>query len=338
MTVSKSYTQSRKIKIQWPQLDTTVTAVLDDQLNPRLVDLLFEHLPYRSLQNHALVSGNHLYHLVPSERLIYTKADYKVPDRTTEPDGTLFLSGLQHLAVKYGPLSEYLPAAPCGHIVPEDMSRLREVGNSVWKACKDSKQVIEVVVWDASQPQPTDPIPLATERTGSSAEVKELVEEIHAETKKSWSGISDDLLKVHQGRGPSGAGSKESYFATMLFINGEIRPLGYNVLNNILKIAATQPQFDLQHLVTLYDIFVSVPSEFVGYAGATFLYATFRKVARLIETRVLANSDLEEAREDFLAMVSAFARYVNLLNAQNLHLFPWKHTKEYPLLPESQRV
>ncbi|PHH93329.1 hypothetical protein CDD83_7114 [Cordyceps sp. RAO-2017] len=333
MAIQKSSGPPRRIRIKWPQLGATVTAELTS--NASLVDLLFEKLPYRSLQNHALVSGDHLYHLVPSERLIYTRAEYTVADRTTEPDGTVFLSGLQHLAIKYGRLSEYLPAAPCGSVVPEDLAELRQVGNAVWKACSDTKQVIEVIVWDASQPEPTARLPLARERRGASAEVKELVEAIYEETDKSWSGISDDVRLVHQGLAPSGAGSKESYFATMVFLNGEIRPLGYNVLSNILKIAATQPQFSLRHLVSLYDVMVSVPSEFLGYTGASFLHMVFRRIGGLLNTIVLANGNLKEAREDFLAMVGAFARYVNLLNAQNLHLFPWKHTEEYRMISSS---
>lgn len=122
----------------------------------------------------------------------------------------------------------------------------------------------------------------------------------------------------------------------MVFVNGEIRPLGYNILNNILKIALTQPQFDLQQLVILYDSFASIPSEFVGYTGANSLFTMHQKITDLIKKAVLTNENKEEAREDFLAMVSAFAKYVNLLNAQNLHVFPWQHTKEYPILPEGQ--
>jgi hypothetical protein len=29
--------------------------------------------------------------------------------------------------------------------------------------------------------------------------------------------------------------------------------------------------------------------------------------------------------------VSALGLYVNLLNAQNLHMFPWKHASEYQI-------
>lgn len=192
-----------RVNISWPQLGITVAAEMRPDINPSLVNLLYENLPYRSLQNHALVSGDHLYHLVPTEKLIvgspqpplgtrqpltfaniqYTKAEYKVPDRTTEPDGTVFLSGLQHLAVKYGPLTEYLPAAPCGNIVPEDMDRLREAGRGIWKACNETKQVMEVIVWDASKSPPKRHIPLALERSGVSPEIQKLVAEIHEEVR-----------------------------------------------------------------------------------------------------------------------------------------------------------
>lgn len=62
-----------QVNICWPQLDITVTAEMRPDVNPTLINLLFEHLPYRSLQNHALVSGDHLYHLVPSEKLIVSR-------------------------------------------------------------------------------------------------------------------------------------------------------------------------------------------------------------------------------------------------------------------------
>ena len=136
---------------------------------------------------------------------------------------------------------------------------------------------------------------------------------------------------MHRGLAASRAGSKDSYFATMVFINGEIRPLGYNVLNNILKIAATQPDFGLQQLIVLYKVFASTPAEFVGYTGANFLWATYRSIESLINKSVVQNENTDEAREDFLAMIGAFAKYVNLLNADNLHTFPWRHTAEYPI-------
>lgn len=68
---------------------------------------------------------------LPSSTVYYTHTDYKVPNKTTEPDGTVFLSGLQHLAIKYCPLSYYRPAASCGHVIREDMPVLRDAGQAI---------------------------------------------------------------------------------------------------------------------------------------------------------------------------------------------------------------
>ena len=108
----------RTIEIEWRPLGIKVLAELSDEPNRNLSDLLWENLPYHSLQNHALVSGHHLYHLVPSRPLLYAQAEWK-EDRTKSPDGTMFLSQLQHLAIKYGPLSDsgFAVMRPCSSAV-----------------------------------------------------------------------------------------------------------------------------------------------------------------------------------------------------------------------------
>jgi len=135
----------REIEIEWRPTAITVTAQLFDEPNRNLSNLLWEMLPYNSLQNHALVSGRHLYHLVPSLDLICMPAEQK-EDRTKSPDGTLFLSQLQHLAIKYGALSEYIPAAPIGRVIAEHLPLLRAAGKACWNATFTTKQIIEVRV------------------------------------------------------------------------------------------------------------------------------------------------------------------------------------------------
>src|SRR5262245_1325104 len=133
----------RTIEIEWRPFGITVVAELSDGPNRSLSDLFWGRLPYNSLQNHALVSGEHLYHLVPIVELIDTPAERK-EDRTKSPDGTLFLAQLQHLAIKYGRLSEYIPAAPVGYVIPEHLPRLREAGRACWNATFHTKEIVEV--------------------------------------------------------------------------------------------------------------------------------------------------------------------------------------------------
>lgn len=151
---------------------------------------------------------------------------------------------------------------------------------------------------------------------------------------KSWSGMSNNINSIHSGKAPDNPGSKNSYFAAMVFANSEVRAIGYYILDNILKLAATHPEFNLQHIISLYRELVSVPAEFLGYVGTEFLRDSHRKIDEVIKLNVETNHNYEEAREDLLALVSVLAQYVNLLNAQNLLLFPWKHTFEYPIPTE----
>ncbi len=76
----------RHIEIAWPDLGITVTAELDGR-NPELADALWESLPYQSLQGHALVAGEHLYHAAPVPALLHVPASYKIADRREAPTG-----------------------------------------------------------------------------------------------------------------------------------------------------------------------------------------------------------------------------------------------------------
>ncbi|GLA53307.1 hypothetical protein AnigIFM63604_010398 [Aspergillus niger] len=229
------------------------------------------------------------------------------------------------MAIKYGLLSEYLPAAPCKFVIPEDKHKLPKAGNSLWHACYDTAQAINVVVWDATQSELTHYLPFQIRRTSA-----------REETETSWSGLSQDLELIHKGLAPSGAGSKGSYYFTMVFLQGQIRALGYTVLNNLVRMAVIQPHFDLQHLVTMYRILASPIVEFCGYMGTGFLLEMHEKIDAAIKHSVENNPDKLEARGDFLAMIGAFGQYVTMLNAQNLQLFPWKLGAEYQIvLPAS---
>ncbi|KAF9883233.1 hypothetical protein FE257_003827 [Aspergillus nanangensis] len=281
-----------------PAADVTITLEMN-AMNPEVIDLLWDTLPYRSLQTHALVTGDHLYHLVPSEALI-------------------------HLAIKYGTVTEHHPAAPCGNVVPADLEKLRLVGDEIWKGQLGAKKAFEVVVWDASEPEPdAQSLCLRLQRPGVTEEVKSLVNEIHHMVGLTFSSCP----------GPSRLQGLLFRSDGLLQQRSESH-MGYYVFDNILKVAATRPDFTLQQLIALYRDFVPTTAEFLGYVGHAFLRDSNRKIANLISLNVETNPNQAEAREDFLAMVSVLAQYINLLNAQNLCLFPWRHTVEYPILKE----
>lgn len=310
---------TRQIEFEWLPLGIRVTANLTGGENEDLVDLLWSKLPYNSLQNHALVSGNHLYHLVPHPELVYTAAGMKVPDRTLSPDGTVFLSQLQHVAVKYGPLTEYLPAAPIGEVVPEHLELLREAGRGCWDAAYRTKQPIEVRVTRKGDPAAVEGLPRIA--PVADPDIQRIIDELHDETQRIWIDPPQELVDIHEGRIKSGAGSYGQYLSTMVFVNGETRPLGYCALNGLLRLCATS-ELPLDVLRALTPNFVGTPAEFLGYCGLDTLWSfTQRTLDALPGLRT---------RQEYHSLIAALALYANCLNTWNLHLFPWRLGEAYP--------
>jgi hypothetical protein len=314
----------RQIELEWLPLGVRVTADLDVEENNNLIELLWSTLPYNSLQNHALVSGNHLYHLIPRPETIYTQAASKVPDRTRCADGTVFLSQLQHVAIKYGPLTEYLPAAPIGHVHERDIPLLREVGQACWEAAYQTKKVVEVRVRRAGDPTPAGELPRPDPVEHPA--VQALIDEVRAETARIWVTPPQELLDIHAGRITSRAGSYDQYLSTLVFVNGEVRPLGYGALNSLVRLCATS-DLNLAALQTLTPTFVTTAAEFLGYCGLNTLW---RFTQQTVEALPLLTT-----KQEYHSLISALALYTNCLNTWNLHLFPWNLGDAFPFPPQN---
>lgn len=308
---------SRLIEINWVELGLSVTAELKDDKNPKLASFFWDSLPYNTLQNHALVSGDHLYHMTPFRDLVYSSAQYK-EDRTRSPDGTLFLSHLQHLAIKYGPLTEYLSAAAIGDVIPEHIPRLKQVGDACWEAVYRRKQNVEVQVTRKGEPATKFVLPRS--RPVQSQRVQALMDEIQSELERVWIHPPQELVDIHEGRIASGAGSRNQYFATMVFVNGETRPLGYGALGGLIK-SCQQSDISLDSLKQITGNFIKVPSEFLGYCGLNILWDFTQRTLEVI-------GDLK-TKEEYLSLISTLAMYVYRLNGWNLQLFPWHHGDQY---------
>ncbi|MFF2922583.1 hypothetical protein ACFVTP_09280 [Streptomyces celluloflavus] len=297
----------RRIEIAWPGVGFTVTAELDDR-NPELADALWESLPYQSLQGHALVAGEHLYHVAPIHSLLHTHASYKIADRREAPDGTVFCSALQHLGIKYGELTEPMPAAPVGQVLAEDISTLLEAGQAVWEAVYSTKKQILVEVRRAGEAG-GHRIPRLT---AADAEANQLIHDVHAETERIWLSEPAELGDMHRGRIPSRAGTNETVLPTLLFVNGETRPLGYASYGGLIRAAvADMPMDSVRQMARLL---VGVPAEFLGYCGLEKLWDFTQRVMSCLDRL---------DRDDFLAVARHMALYINCLGGWNLHLFPW---------------
>ncbi|GAA2397110.1 cucumopine synthase-related protein [Nonomuraea africana] len=302
-------TTPKRVEIGWPALGLAVTAELDNR-NAALAQSLWNALPYRSLQGHALVAGQHLYHVAPVHDLLYQSAPYKVEDRRAEPDGTLFASRLQHLGIKYGELTEPMPATPIGHVIPDDLDSLLEAGEAVWEAVYTTKKPVIAEVRRAggvgghSVPR----------LTAAAPEVDALIGDLHAETERIWLEPPQELVDLHEGRIASCAGSYETVLTTLLFVNGETRPLGYAAYGGLVR--AAYDGMPLGPLRQMARVLIPTPAEFLGYCGLEKVWDFTR--------RTLDCLDGIGDRDDFTALMAHMTLYLNCLGGWNLHLFPWQ--------------
>ncbi|MCD2462685.1 hypothetical protein MBT42_03835 [Streptomyces sp. MBT42] len=297
----------RQIEIAWPDLGITVTAELDGR-NTELADALWESLPYQSLQGHALVAGEHLYHAAPIPSLLHLGPDTRIADRREAPNGTVFCSGLQHLGIKYGTLTEPMPANPVGRIREEDIPALLEAGKAIWDSVYSTKKPILVEVCRAGA-EGGHRIP---KLVASDSDASRLIDDVHAATERAWLTEPQELADLHTGLIRSGAGSFETVLPTLLFVNGETRPLGYATYGGLVRGAVQgMPMDSLRHMTRLL---VGVPAEFLGYCGLEQLWGFTQRFLNCLD---------QLDREDFLSVVGQLALYINCLGGWNLHLYPW---------------
>ncbi|MGW0810803.1 cucumopine synthase-related protein [Nonomuraea sp. NPDC002799] len=296
------------MEIAWPELGITVAAELDER-NPGLAQCLWDALPYRSLQGHALVAGYHLYHVAPVHSLLHTPAEYRV-DRRGVPDGTLFCSRLQHLGIKYGELTEPMTATPIGKVVDQDLDALVQAGREVWQAVYSTKRPVIAEVRRAGGPGghqlPRLPI--------GDPELNQLITEVHAETERIWVQPPRELIDLHEGRIPSKAGSYETVLTTLLFVNGETRPLGYSCYGGLVR--AALDGMPMPWLRQMTRQLAATPAEFLGYCGLDTLWG--------FTQRLLSSLERVDSHEDFVAAMAHMALYCNCLGGWNLHMFPWQ--------------
>lgn len=299
----------RQIEIAWEAIDAKIRITLDEEHNSDLVEPLWAALPYRTLQSHAMVAGDCIYHVPPANDLLFAVPDRRV-DRKIQPNGTVFCSAVQHLTIKYGELTEPMPTAPIGFVVPEDLYALPEIGHRIWEHAYGNGTPIIADVRRVGGPSGHSVGRMAA----SSERVRELVARIADETELVLIDPTDELIDAHEGKFATGAGTKGSVLTTLVCINGETRPLGYMSYTSLVR-AAKLTEVPLPSLIEMARILLVKPTEFLGYCGLNTLWEITQEVVRLL--------DEITTREDFLALMAQMATYVNAIGAWNLQLFPW---------------
>jgi hypothetical protein len=129
--------------MSWPDFDATVTFVLEDDANPELCEEFWSGLPFSCIQEHGMVTGDLIYCWTP----LVSVAPVRVYNLHNEsPMGRVSYSQVtgNKVIVKYGPLSEDLPAPVLGLVDGQHHKTLIDIGNAVWRNTMTSKRLLRV--------------------------------------------------------------------------------------------------------------------------------------------------------------------------------------------------
>jgi hypothetical protein len=142
----------------------------------------------------------------------------------------------------------------------------------------------------------------------------EVKNKIDAEVEKIMVDEPEEIKKLRYGIVESEAGSFGQYFSTLVFLDGETRDLGIYCLYGLLR-AADDPSFDLEHLKKLFDIYVLIGAEFIGYCGITKMWEFTKDVKESFPSL--------KKKEDFIEVVSSLTKYAFRIQGWVHHYVPW---------------
>ena len=145
-------------------------------------------------------------------------------------------------------------------------------------------------------------------------ELERFRQEIEMETERIWLDEPEEVKKLRMGFIDSGAGSYGQYFTTLVFVDGEVRALGYLCFTTILD-AINDPDFDLGQIRKLAKMLVPVCAGFLGYCGLTKLWDFSRRFMEL--------TDKVESPDELKGIVRSLVLYVNRMHGWLHFYFPW---------------
>jgi hypothetical protein len=293
----------RKIDIRWPELDITVVAELSDETNPELCEEFWQHLPFKVLQAHPVVSGESVYAWTP---IVST-----APIRHREPIINCPVGRLRYsqatgnkFSVQYGKGLEPLAQPVLGMVLPEHHTKLPTVGKAIWENVFWRKELFFVEVSPhgaTSKAKPCKPgqaLPPVAKSLIEEAERIQMVE-------------PEDLRKVRLGL-VGDTGTYGQYFTAWDFVNGMLRDYIMYTIYPLLRLA---DKLAPKELSSSLDEFDPPYSEYLGCSGLV----TLERFAKELRAAVREAESAEEVK----VLLRAFLRYGNRLCAWSYHYFPW---------------
>ncbi|HEY0208014.1 hypothetical protein [Acerihabitans sp.] len=293
----------RLIDISWPDLGVTVVAELNDEKNPELCEEFWQHLPFKVLQAHPVVSGASMYAWTP----IVSSAPVHHRELITDcPVGRLRYSQStgNKMSIQYGVGLEPLAQPVLGQVLAEYCHLLPDVGKAVWNNLFWQKDMLFVEV-SAHDKDAHSGVPRAPAATTDAAK------RFLAEAEKIQLEEPADLRAIRLGQVES-TGTYGQYFTAWDFANGMLRDYIMYTMYPLLTLTKTLSVQDFKTTLREFDV------PYSSYLGVSGLYQ-LEEYAGILREAV----DAAQTKEELQELLRAFLKYGNRLCAWSYHYFPW---------------
>ena len=122
-------TGKKSLGMRWPSLEAEVVVDLLEDKAPAICEAMWASLPFKSIQGHALITGDMLFATTPVTCL----ARENVQLFTQMLVGACFFgNSSQNFGVIYGEVTEPEGHSIWGQVRPEHIPILQRVGNATW--------------------------------------------------------------------------------------------------------------------------------------------------------------------------------------------------------------
>jgi len=133
----------KTIEVKWPKLGISVEAEFLPY-NRKFSEQFWKSLPFKTVQLHAMVTGEDMYSYCPVSPIEYMDLVEKRLPINEVPPGYITWSGLGLLAMVYGPCTEPLRTQPIAKVPKRFHEDLKKAGRAAWESIFNTKEKLIV--------------------------------------------------------------------------------------------------------------------------------------------------------------------------------------------------
>jgi hypothetical protein len=131
-------------QVEWPKLGIRLEAA-PLPYNQKFFEHFWNSLPFKTIQLHAMVTGEDMYSYCPVSPIEYMHLVEKRLPINEVPPGYITWSALGLVAVVYGPCTEPLRTQPIAEIPKRFHEDLKRAGRATWESIFNTKEKLVVV-------------------------------------------------------------------------------------------------------------------------------------------------------------------------------------------------